>query len=329
MSAPSAASFILATLAGAIHAVRPQTPAQPVLTARPAQSGTVPAPETWTSESVPEVVLTAAPTPSASVVSATFQKDLAGAEAAAAEAKPAVVNEPGVSAATPPNNGQQSSGNLAFAVRVSDKPSPAAEAPVAVATPAPMAKATAEAPAPVRASEPKAHTESNPGQTVLPQPELRSSTTPDNRPTAAAPPRAAMATLPDESFRPEPIRQISLRIDGPDSQNAQVRVSQRGSEVVVSVRGSDPVVVDSLRGNLPDLAAKLEAHGVKAEVWQPAASTSSDSREHGSERDTARGQAHDHSYSQGQQGQDGRRDRQGRPQWYDEMDEVAPQMPKR
>jgi hypothetical protein len=135
--------------------------------------------------------------------------------------------------------------------------------------------------------------------------------------------------LPEEPAQPQVVRQIALRIDGEGADSAQVRLTQRGSEVVVTVRGSDPAVNDSLRGNLSDLAAKLDGHGVSADVWRPASSSaSSDSHDRESAKDTARWHNQDQAHSQNGQGGDARGGRQNRPQWLDE-EELATQMPRR
>jgi hypothetical protein len=125
-----------------------------------------------------------------------------------------------------------------------------------------------------------------------------------------------------------PVRQIMLRIDGQGPHAAQVKLSQRGGDVVVSVRGSDPVVVDSLREGLPDLASRLNAHSVKADVWQPS-STSAAARDDDAQRRGAHEQDRENAPSHHQHDTNSRRGRDGRPNWFEEAGELAMQLPRR
>jgi len=56
-------------------------------------------------------------------------------------------------------------------------------------------------------------------------------------------------------------------------QRVDVRLTERGGEVHVSVRTPDAQLAGSLREDLPVLSAKLEQRGFRAETWRPAMST--------------------------------------------------------
>lgn len=72
------------------------------------------------------------------------------------------------------------------------------------------------------------------------------------------------------------IRDISLNLSTKD-QNVQVRLSERGGELHVTVRTPDSTLTHGLREGLSDLVGRLERGGYRAETWQPG----SDSRDRG------------------------------------------------
>jgi hypothetical protein len=78
------------------------------------------------------------------------------------------------------------------------------------------------------------------------------------------------------------VRDISLNLSTKD-QNVQVRLSERGGELQVTVRTPDSTLSHGLREGLSDLVGRLERGGYRAETWQPAGSDTKD-RGHESSR---------------------------------------------
>jgi len=72
--------------------------------------------------------------------------------------------------------------------------------------------------------------------------------------------------------QPQPARQISLKLTGPDSAKVDVELSEKGGKVQVAVRTADRELAKSLQGDLGDLVGRLETKGFKTEVWIPGAS---------------------------------------------------------
>ena len=100
---------------------------------------------------------------------------------------------------------------------------------------------------------------------------------------------------------------------GGGNQRVEVRVAERGGEVQVAVRTSDPRLAGSLRDDLPSLAAKLESAGLRTETWSAASPENTGRERQGDGSSRALPQN-----SQQQPGQDGRRQR----------DDAPPQRPK-
>ncbi|MCX6622992.1 MAG: hypothetical protein NTY38_18375 [Acidobacteria bacterium] len=66
------------------------------------------------------------------------------------------------------------------------------------------------------------------------------------------------------------VQEISIRVQGQDQHNAEVRVQNRGGELHVAVRTPDARLTESLRSDLGELVSKLERSGMDARVWHPA-----------------------------------------------------------
>ena len=58
----------------------------------------------------------------------------------------------------------------------------------------------------------------------------------------------------------------------------EVRLSERGGEVKMTVRTPDANLASTLRENLPALSARLAESGFKSEAWHPAASSTNERR---------------------------------------------------
>jgi hypothetical protein len=78
--------------------------------------------------------------------------------------------------------------------------------------------------------------------------------------------------LPEPAPAAGAARDIQFRVNQ-GGQRVDVRLTERGGEVHVSVRTPDAQLAGSLREDLPVLSAKLEQSGFRAETWGPAMST--------------------------------------------------------
>jgi len=100
-------------------------------------------------------------------------------------------------------------------------------------------------------------------------------------PQSAAPPAPAPPPTPSEPPRESAVRELSLSVSGPSANGrtagqVSLRVVERGGEVQVAVRTTDPQLAGDLRQNLPDLVSELSGRGYRAETWQPLAGTGGD-----------------------------------------------------
>ncbi len=103
-----------------------------------------------------------------------------------------------------------------------------------------------------------------------------------NAPQAAAPTAAPSPPPSSEPPREPAVRELSLAVSGPSvngrpAGQVSLRVVERGGEVQVAVRTTDPQLAGDLRQNLPDLVSELSGRGYRAETWQPLASSGADS----------------------------------------------------
>jgi len=67
------------------------------------------------------------------------------------------------------------------------------------------------------------------------------------------------------------VRDIQLQLNHGE-QRVDVRLTERSGEVRVAVRTPDPQLAGSLREDLPQLSARLEQTGFRAETWHPTVS---------------------------------------------------------
>jgi hypothetical protein len=72
-----------------------------------------------------------------------------------------------------------------------------------------------------------------------------------------------------------PVREISMRFNDTAQESAHLRVVEKGGEVLVSVRSGSEQLARTLSSDLGDLAHRLEQNGFQAELYRPAASSSS------------------------------------------------------
>jgi hypothetical protein len=116
---------------------------------------------------------------------------------------------------------------------------------------------------------------------VVPDAPARPETVPERADTAAAKPVRPQDALDSES-RPEavkttPVRDLKFEVTGGE-RRVEVRLSERGGEVKMTVRTPDTQLAGTLRENLPALSARLAESGFKSEAWHPAASSTNEWR---------------------------------------------------
>jgi hypothetical protein len=73
------------------------------------------------------------------------------------------------------------------------------------------------------------------------------------------------------------VRDIKFEITGGE-RRVEVRLSERGGEVKMTVRTPDTHLASALRENLPTLSSRLAESGFKSEAWHPAASSTNELR---------------------------------------------------
>ncbi len=86
------------------------------------------------------------------------------------------------------------------------------------------------------------------------------------------PQEATRAETAPEVAKGSPVRDMKFELTGGD-QRVEVRLSDRGGEVKMTVRTPDAHLATVLRENLPALSARLAESGYKSEAWHPAASS--------------------------------------------------------
>jgi hypothetical protein len=106
--------------------------------------------------------------------------------------------------------------------------------------------------------------------------------------TGVEPPEAAVAKpvrpqdAMDSESKPEApsmpaVRDMKFEVTGGESR-VEVRLSERGGEVKMTVRTPDANLAGTLRENLPALSTRLSESGFKSEAWHPAASSTNEWR---------------------------------------------------
>ena len=125
-----------------------------------------------------------------------------------------------------------------------------------------------------------------------------------------------------EPTRPEPLRDIALRLTDQNQERVEVRLSDRGGDLRVAVHAADAQLTRDLRDGLGDLVNRLERSGFQAETWKAASTVNA-----ASESDQARDSQQ---FSGGRDREGGNREprreadeqsqsRQQKPQWLEEM----------
>jgi len=98
---------------------------------------------------------------------------------------------------------------------------------------------------------------------------------------AAEPPGSRTATSPSDlrkaasdleinpALQPQPARQISLKLTGPDSTKVDLQLTERAGKMQIAVRTPDHALAKSMQTDLSELVGRLENRGFKAEAWIP------------------------------------------------------------
>jgi len=112
---------------------------------------------------------------------------------------------------------------------------------------------------------------------------------------------------------------ITIRIpDASNDQGTAVRFVERAGEVHVSVRTGDAEMAQTLRGGLNDLVNRLEEGGIRSQVWQPGADTSTshnDSQQPFADPDGSNGRQNSSGSNSEQEAK-----QQNRPRWVEELE---------
>jgi hypothetical protein len=191
-------------------------------------------------------------------------------ETAAASAPPA----PAAAAAAPAPSAPQPAREPEAVDAAPGKSQPQAQpAPARRAEPEPRrSDATADAPSPAprrsqaMADAPSPTPRAETGTAFTP-PEPRTAA-PEARPPvreAASATPAVEPTVDPPVGNPAPLRDLAFRLEGA-SEAVDVRLSERGGSVQVSVHTADADLAGALRQNLDELSSRLEARGVSAET---------------------------------------------------------------
>lgn len=92
-------------------------------------------------------------------------------------------------------------------------------------------------------------------------------------PKAVQQPGALERESAPEAGKASSLHEIKFEVTGGE-RRVEVRVSERGGEVRMTVRTPDTPLANSLRENLPALSARLAEDSVRSDTWHPAASSS-------------------------------------------------------
>jgi hypothetical protein len=78
-----------------------------------------------------------------------------------------------------------------------------------------------------------------------------------------------------EALKAPVVRDMKFEVSG-GQQRVEVRLSERGGEVKMTVRTADEPLANTLREDLPSLNARLAESGLRSEAWHPAASSTNE-----------------------------------------------------
>ncbi len=116
---------------------------------------------------------------------------------------------------------------------------------------------------------------------AAPDAQVRAETAAERPDTTAAKPvrlqDAMESETKSEAARANPVRDMKFEVTSGE-RRVEVRLSERGGEVKMTVRTPDANLASTLRENLPALSARLAESGLKSEAWHPAASSPNERR---------------------------------------------------
>lgn len=192
------------------------------------------------------------------------------------------------------------------------------------------AAATKETPAPPESPAEKitAHLQDTPLASAGSERSARPSSASDTAQTRA--PETAPATPTPANPKPVEAHTISLRVADTGDQRIDLKVTDRGGDVRVTVRTSDPETGVTLRENLHDLSHKLEQSGFRTETMAPSQAASADTN---SNQGRPPGQSfsgnHGGDRQQQQQGQQRRQQDPETASWNQELEDRLQSEPER
>jgi len=129
----------------------------------------------------------------------------------------------------------------------------------------------APAPQPEPANTPKSAEAINPISTGSGNANAAPARSPATESAAQTPaPRAADIPLTEQRTT-QPVHDVTLRLTS-DTQQVDVKLSDRGGELRVAVQSADPILTTDLRASVHDLIGGLEKGGFHTDVWQPGSS---------------------------------------------------------
>ena len=134
------------------------------------------------------------------------------------------------------------------------------------------------------------------------------------------PAQAAATELESTPATPhgEPVRNVHLQLSGENNQRVDIRLTDVGGEMRVSVRAGDTKLAQTLQDHIPELANRLDQQRFRAEIWSPRTQSASQSDASNLGRESSsRGNDSPGQNNQGRQ-QNGRQKNQ--PDWLDEFE---------
>ena len=130
----------------------------------------------------------------------------------------------------------------------------------------------------------------------------------------------AQVDEPPQAVTNQPLKNLNVQLTGENNQRVDVRLSDRGGALQVSVRSADANLTQALQDKMPELTSRLEAQHMNAQVWTPSLnqSTKSDTNANGSPGEQYK-PGENQSGSQPGNQRNGQRN-QKQPDWLDEFD---------
>jgi hypothetical protein len=123
---------------------------------------------------------------------------------------------------------------------------------------------------------------------------------------------------PVEPRTTEPVREVSVAIEGAEGGRVRLRMETQAGELRAWVTGNNAETVERVRAELPELSRGLKDAGVKAEVWRPDSvreTRAASELQGGSEYGQRSSEGNDRQYDEGS------RRRRPQPDWFEQEDE--------